>query len=133
MDRIDEIVEKDLKFDQFGKILMNQGYSNRFVAEIIYPCECLAKILMFHVVGSESFSSIGHDDSLDGDYLETLSMMTPEEMRTRYLIIVGDNFAFTDEQNMVKAAYSTQDELLRLCELLHSYVLFMKTLNSFGK
>lgn len=133
MDRIDEIVEKDLKFNQFGKILMSQGYSNRFVAKIVYPCECLAKILMFHVVGLESFSSIGHDDNLDGDYLETLSMMTPEEMQTRYLIIVSDSFAFNDEQNMVKMAYSTPDELLKLCKLLHSYVLFMKTLNSFGK
>lgn len=133
MNRIDEIVEKDLKFNQFGKILMSQGYSNRFVAKIVYPCECLAKILMFHIVGLDSFSSIGHDDNLDGDYLETLSMMTPEEMQTRYLIIVSDSFAFNDEQNMAKMAYSTQDELLRLCELLHSYVLFIHTLSGFGK
>lgn len=133
MDIVDKIVEKDLKFDQFGKILMNQGYSNRFVAKIIYPCECLAKILMFHVVGLESFSSVGHNDSLDVDYLESLSEMAPEEMRTRYLVIVGDSFAFNDEQNTVKIAYSTQDELLRLCELLHSYVLFIHTLSGFGK
>ena len=72
-------------------------------------------------------------NALIADYLDALSKMTPEEMRTRYLIIVSDSFAFNYEQNMVDKAYSTQDELLRLCKLLHSYILFMKTLNSFGK
>lgn len=128
MDTIDIIVEKNLKFDQFGKVLMNQGYSNRFVAKVVYPCECLAKILLYgqvdHFMGSSALSI---------DYLNNLSIMTPEEMRTRYLIIVGDSFAFKDEQNMVEKAYSTQDELLKLCKLLNSHVLFMKTLNSFGK
>lgn len=36
MDTIDIIVNKYLKFDQFGKILMDQGHSNRFVAKIIH-------------------------------------------------------------------------------------------------
>ena len=72
-------------------------------------------------------------NALSTNYVNTLSMMTPGEMQTRYLAVVGDNFAFNDEQNMVDKAYSTQDELLRLCKLLHSYILFMKTLNSFGK
>lgn len=128
MDTIDIIVEKDLKFDQFGKILMDQGYSNRFVAKIVYPCECLAKILLYGQVANFMSSN-----ALSTNYVNTLSMMTPEEMRTRYLTIVGDNFAFNDEQNMVDKACSTQDELLRLCKLLHSYILFMNTLNSFGK
>lgn len=128
MDTIDIIVEKDLKFDQFGKILMDQGYSNRFVAKIVYPCECLAKILLYGQVANFMSSN-----ALSTNYVNTLSMMTPEEMRTRYLTIVGDSFAFNDEQNMVDKAYSTQDELLRLCKLLHSYILFMNTLNSFGK
>ena len=128
MDTIDIIVEKDLKFDQFGKILMDQGYSNRFIAKIVYPCECLAKILLYEQVANFMISN-----ALSADYVNALSMMTPEEMQTRYLAVVGDNFAFNDEQNMVDKAYSTQDELLRLCKLLHSYVLFMKTLNSFGK
>lgn len=128
MDTIDIIVEKDLKFDQFGKILMNQGYSNRFVAKIVYPCECLAKILLYGQVANFMSSN-----ALSTNYVNTLSMMTPEEMRTRYLTIVGDSFAFNDEQNMVDKACSTQDELLRLCKLLHSYILFMNTLNSFGK
>lgn len=128
MDTIDIIVEKDLKFDQFGKILMDQGYSNRFIAKIVYPCECLAKILLY-----EQVANFMSSNALSADYVNTLSMMTPEEMRTRYLTVVGDNFAFNDEQNMVDKAYSTQDELLRLCKLLHSYILFMNTLNSFGK
>lgn len=128
MDTIDIIVEKDLKFDQFGKILMDQGYSNRFIAKIIYPCECLTKILLYGQVASFMSSN-----ALSTNYVNTLSMMTPEEMRTRYLTIVDDNFAFNDEQNMVDKACSTQDELLRLCKLLHSYILFMNTLNSFGK
>ena len=128
MDTIDIIVEKDLKFDQFGKILMNQGYSNRFVAKIVYPCECLAKILLYGQVANFMSSN-----ALSTDYLDALSMMTPEEIRTRYLISENDGTAFNDEKNVVKAAYSTQDELLRLCKLLHSYILFMKTLNSFGK
>lgn len=128
MDTIDIIVEKNLKFDQFGKILMDQGYSNRFIAKIIYPCECLAKILLYGQVASFMSSN-----ALSTNYVNTLSMMTPEEMRTRYLTIVDDNFAFNDEQNMVDKACSTQDELLRLCKLLHSYILFMNTLNSFGK
>lgn len=128
MDRIDEIIEKNLKFDQFGKVLMNQGYSNRFVAKVVYPCECLAKVLLL-----ERVSRFVGISALSTDYLSNLSMMTPEEMRTRHLIIVDDNFAFTDGQNMVEKAYSTQDELLKLCKLLHSYVLFMKTLNGFGK
>lgn len=128
MDTIDIIVEKDLKFDQFGKILMDQGYSNRFIAKIVYPCECLAKILLYGQVANFMSSN-----ALSTNYVNTLSMMTPEEMRTRYLTIVGDNFVFNDEQNMVDKACSTQDELLRLCKLLHSYILFMNTLNSFGK
>lgn len=128
MDTIDIIVEKDLKFDQFGKILMDQGYSNRFITKIVYPCECLAKILLYEQVANFMSSNV-----LSTNYVNTLSMMTPEEMRTRYLAVVGDNFAFNDEQNMVEKAYSTQDELLRLCKLLHSYILFMNTLNSFGK
>lgn len=128
MDTIDIIVEKDLKFDQFGKILMDQGYSNRFVAKIVYPCECLTKILLY-----EQVANFMSSNALSTNYVNTLSMMTPEEMRTRYLTIVGDSFAFNDEQNMVDKAYSTQDELLRLCKLLHSYILFMNTLNSFGK
>ena len=128
MNTIDIIVEKDLKFDQFGKILMDQGYSNRFIAKIVYPCECLAKILLY-----EQVANFMSSNALSADYVNALSMMTPEEMQTRYLTIVGDNFAFNDERNMVDKAYSTQDELLRLCKLLHSYVLFMKTLNSFGK
>ena len=128
MDTIDIIVNKYLKFDQFGKILMNQGYSNRFVAKIVYPCECLAKILLY-----EQVANFMSSNALIADYLDALSKMTPEEMRTRYLIIVSDSFAFNYEQNMVDKAYSTQDELLRLCKLLHSYILFMKTLNSFGK
>lgn len=128
MDRIDEIVEKNLKFDQFGKALMNQGYSNRFVAKVVYPCECLAKILL-----NEQVANFMSSNSLSTDYLDALSMMTPEGMRTRYLIIVSGSFAFKDEQNMVSKAYSTQDELLKLCKLLRSYVLFVKTLGSFGK
>lgn len=128
MDTIDIIVNKYLKFDQFGKILMDQGYSNRFIAKIVYPCECLAKILLY-----EQVANFMSSNALSADYANSLSMMTPEEMRTRYLVIVGDNFAFNDEQNMVDKACSTQDELLRLCKLLHSYILFMKTLNSFGK
>ena len=128
MDAIDVIVEKDLKFDQFGKILMNQGYSNRFVAKLIYPCECLAKVLLL-----EQVSRFVGSSALNTDYLNNLSMMTPEEMRTRYLISENDSAAFNAEKNVVKAAYTTQDELLRLCKLLHSYVLFTKTLNSFGK
>lgn len=128
MDTIDIILDMNLKFDQFGKILMNQGYSNRFVAKIIYPCECLAKILL-----NEQVANFMNSNSLSTDYLDALSMMTPEEMRTRYLISENDSITFNDEKNVVKAAYSTQDELLRLCKLLHSYILFIKTLNSFGK
>lgn len=128
MDTIDIIVEKDLKFDQFGKILMDQGYSNRFIAKIVYPCECLAKILLY-----EQVANFMSSNALSADYVNALSKMTPEEMRTRYLIIVSDSFAFKDEQNMVSKAYLTQDELLKLCKLLHSYVLFVKTLGSFGK
>lgn len=128
MDTIDIIVNKYLKFDQFGKILMDQGYSNRFIAKIIYPCECLAKILLYGQVANFMSSN-----ALSADYVNTLSMMTPEEMRTRYLISENDSTAFNDEKNLVKAAYTTQDELLRLCELLYSYILFIKTLNSFGK
>lgn len=128
MDTIDIIVEKNLKFDQFGKVLMNQGYSNRFVAKIVYPCECLAKILI-----NEQVANFMSSSALSTDYLDALLRMTPEEMRTKYLTIVGDSFAFNDGQNMVDKAYSTQDELLRLCKLLHSYILFMNTLNSFGK
>lgn len=107
---------------------MDQGYSNRFVAKIVYPCECLAKILL-----SEQVANFMSSNSLSTDYLNALSMMTPEEMRTRYLISKNDSTAFNDEKNVLKAAYTTQDELLRLCELLHSYILFIKTLNSFGK
>lgn len=128
MDTIDIIVNKYLKFDQFGKVLMDQGYSNRFVAKIVYPCECLAKILLYGQV-----ANFINSDASSADYLNDLSMMTPEEMRTRYLISENDSAAFNDEKNVVKAAYSTQYELLRLCELLHSYILFIKTLNSFGK
>ena len=128
MDTIDIILDMNLKFDQFGKVLMNQGYSNRFVAKIVYSCECLAKILLY-----EQVANFMSSNSLSTDYLDALSMMTPEEMRTRYLISENDSVAFNDEKNVVKAAYSTQDELLRLCKLLHSYILFIKTLNSFGK
>lgn len=128
MDTIDIIVEKNLKFDQFGKVLMNQGYSNRFVAKVVYPCECLAKILMYGQV-----ANFMNSNSLSTDYLDALSMMTPEEMQTRYLISENDSVTFNAEKNVVKLAYTTQDELLRLCELLHSYILFIKTLNSFGK
>ena len=128
MDTIDIIVNKYLEFDQFGKVLMGQGYSNRFVAKIVYPCECLAKILLYGQVANFMSS-----DASSTDYLDALSMMTPEEMRTRYLISENDSAAFNAEKNVVKAAYTTQDELLRLCKLLHSYVLFTKTLDSFGK
>lgn len=128
MDTIDIIVNKYLEFDQFGKVLMGQGYSNRFVAKIVYPCECLAKVLLL-----EQVSRFVGSSALSTDYLSNLSMMTPEEMRTRYLISENDSVAFNAEKNVVKAAYTTQDELLRLCKLLHSYILFMKTLNSFGK
>lgn len=128
MDTIDIIVEKNLKFDQFGKVLMNQGYSNRFVAKIVYPCECLTKILI-----NEQVANFMSSSTLSTDYLDALLRMTPEEMRTRYLISENDSTAFNDEKNLVKAAYTTQDELLRLCELLYSYILFMNTLNSFGK
>lgn len=75
MDTIDIIVEKNLKFDQFGKILMDQGYSNRFIAKIIYPCECLAKILLYGQVANFMSSN-----ALSTNYVNTLSMMTPEEM-----------------------------------------------------
>lgn len=128
MDTIDIIVEKNSKFDQFGKVLMNQGYSNRFVAKIVYPCECLAKILI-----NEQVANFMSSSALSTDYLDALLRMTPEEMRTRYLISENDSTAFNDEKNLVKVAYTTQDELLRLCELLYSYILFMNTLNSFGK
>lgn len=128
MDTIDIIVEKYLKFDQFGKVLMDQGYSNRFVAKVVYPCECLAKILTYGQV-----ANFMNSNSLSTDYLDALSMMTPEEMQTRYLISENDSVTFNAEKNVVKLAYTTQDELLRLCELLHSYILFIKTLNSFGK
>ena len=60
MDTIDIIVNKYLKFDQFGKILMNQGYSNRFVAKIVYPCECLAKILLSEQVANFMSSNSKH-------------------------------------------------------------------------
>lgn len=81
----------------------------------------------------EQVANFMSSNVLSTNYVNTLSMMTPEEMRVRYLTIVGDNFAFNDEQNMVDKACSTQDELLRLCKLLHSYILFINTLNSFGK
>lgn len=107
MDTIDIIVEKNLKFDQFGKVLMNQGYSNRFVAKVVYPCECLAKILMYGQV-----ANFMNSNSLSTDYLDALSMMTPEEMQTRYLISENDSVTFNAEKNVVKLAYTTQDELM---------------------
>ena len=91
MDTIDIILDMNLKFDQFGKVLMNQGYSNRFVAKIVYSCECLAKILLY-----EQVANFMSSNSLSTDYLDALSMMTPEEMRTRYLISENDSVAFNE-------------------------------------
>ena len=75
---------------------MNQGYSNRFVAKIVYSCECLAKILLY-----EQVANFMSSNSLSTDYLDALSMMTPEEMRTRYLISENDSVAFNRPRQQV--------------------------------
>lgn len=127
MDRADVIMHKYFKFDSLGTMLMNQGYDNRFIAQVIYPCQCLAKVLLF-----DSIARLSFDNKSYSDYFNAVASMTPEEMRTRYLINQGVGH-LTDEQKIVKSAYSTQDELLELCKLLYGYLSFLKMLSESRK
>ena len=129
MDRVDVIMHKCFKFDSLGTMLMNQGYDNRFIAQVIYPCQCLAKVLLFDQIALHSFNDRSSSNS---DCFNALSSLTPEEMRTRYLIEEGVGH-LTDEEKVVKSAYSTQDELLELCKLLHGYLSFLKMLSESRK
>lgn len=127
MDTVDVIMHKYFKFDSLGTMLMNQGYDNRFIAQVIYPCQCLAKILL-----AEQITIFASDNRSKTDYFNILALITPEEMRTRYLIEEGVGH-LTDEEKVVKSAYSTQDELLELCKLLHGYLSFLKMLSESRK
>lgn len=129
MDRVDVIMHKCFKFDSLGTMLMNQGYDNRFIAQVMYPCQCLAKVLLVDQIARLSFNNRSLSNS---DCFNAVASMTPEEMRTRYLID-QDVGHLTDEEKVVKSAYSTQDELLELCKLLYGYLSFSQMLSESRK